>query len=307
MVVFQNIKGSRKYQRTLLLIIIFILMTIFTFWNGAETSSITQNNTDDKSTFTPLNTIPELCKPFFNPPNFLGHSKPSKPVTLTPVETRFPTREDGEPIPDILHFISYNKLLQTNRYMCSIESVLRHNPNHILNIYVPSPVDFKNSIDAWKDTLIANIGVKKGLAYTNRIRIVQIDYPGTFKDTPLEPWYTDKKHEKSWWVQQNLGNAFRLALLWKYGGTYLDLDIISVNSLHVLGETGSVGHEEAKKKMGYWERVMGDGYYRAPLGRLIAREESEQLNNAALRFPPKDLWIDAIMNDFVDKFDGYTW
>lgn len=72
--------------------------------------------------------------------------------------------------------------------------------------------------------------------------------------------------------------------MWKLGGTYLDLDIIATNPLESL--------VDGKLK---------------PLGRFIAREESEQLNNAAMRFPKEDPFVWVLMENFVEKFDGYTW
>lgn len=75
------------------------------------------------------------------------------------------------------------------------------------------------------------------------------------------------------------GNAFRLAVLWRFGGTYFDLDIISVNSLTQTTPDGKT----------------------IPLRRFIAREEPQQLNNAALRFPKDDPMLWEIMVNFVKK------
>lgn len=80
--------------------------------------------------------------------------------------------------------------------------------------------------------------------------------------------------------------AFRLGLLWKFGGTYLDLDIVSLNPLTLTNSENGTPYS---------------------MGKFIAREEGEQLNNAALRFPPNDIFLEAIINDFVNNFDGYTW
>jgi lactosylceramide 4-alpha-galactosyltransferase len=96
-------------------------------------------------------------------------------------------------------------------------------------------------------------------------------------------------------VKQNLGNAFRLAVLWKFGGTYFDLDIISSNPLMQNMPDGSI----------------------QPLGRFIAKQEKETLNNAAMRFPmvifdlisniKNDLMLWEIMVEFVRGWDGWKW
>ena len=74
------------------------------------------------------------------------------------------------------------------------------------------------------------------------------------------------------------GNAFRLAVLWKIGGIYLDMDIISLNSME-----GRV------------------------VGRTAAREDATRINNALLSFPEKDPFIWRVMQVFRDNFQGYKW
>ncbi len=64
----------------------------------------------------------------------------------------------------------------------------------------------------------------------------------------------------------------------------MDLDIISVNPIS--------DHKNGKT---------------VPLARFIAKEEPEQLNNAALRFPEKDPFVWALMESFVNHWNGYTW
>ncbi|KAJ3211108.1 hypothetical protein HK099_008096, partial [Clydaea vesicula] len=183
--------------------------------------------------------------------------------------------DNDEKIPNVIHFLNYNPNLQTPRYICSIESALSHNPDHEIYVYTPAPQNFSDEISAWRMSYPETF---------KKVHIQEINYDKFFENTPLQIWYEEKKHLKSWWVEQNLGNALRLAVIWKFGGTYLDLDIISVNSL----KTISNGKKE-------------------PLKRFIAREETEQLNNAALRFPKNDPFVWVLMENFVEKWDGWTW
>ncbi len=128
--------------------------------------------------------------------------------------------------------------------------------------------------------------------FLDRLHLSKIDYNETFRDTPLQEWYTSKEYERTWWVEQNLGNALRLAILWKVGGTYFDLDIIFLKSLGIM--VNATGKANATHK-------------REPFGRFIGLEESHRLNNAALRFPPNDSFIEAVMQNFVYNFEGYVW
>lgn len=114
--------------------------------------------------------------------------------------------------------------------------------------------------------------------FKSRLNISQLDYNKYFKDTPLASWYTSNVFKKSHWVLQNLGNAFRLAALWKLGGIYMDMDIIVLNSVK-----GRI------------------------LGRTAAREDTTRVNNAVLCFPSKDPFIWASMEVFVNNFQGYSW
>ncbi|KAI9344019.1 nucleotide-diphospho-sugar transferase [Obelidium mucronatum] len=95
-------------------------------------------------------------------------------------------------------------------------------------------------------------------------------------ETPLFEWYKNRKWATSKWPEQNLGNAFRLGLLWKYGGVYMDLDIISVNPL-------------------------------AGLGRTVARQDKKNTNNAFFSVEAGDLFIWEVMKEFVRGFRGDKW
>ncbi|KAL3902192.1 MAG: hypothetical protein SGCHY_000043 [Lobulomycetales sp.] len=215
----------------------------------------------------------ETCAAFFDQRDFSRRTH----LVQSSSEALFPDYKQETPyIPDLIHFLSYNSNLRTARYICSLESALTMNPGHLVYIYTPDPEKMALELSQWL--------FRMPLAEKNLV-IIKIDYAAYFQGTPMQAWYKEKLHEKSWWVDQNLGNAFRLAILWKLGGTYLDMDIISVNPLT-------------------WTTL--DGKF-VPMGRFIAREEPEQLNNAALRFPKNDPMVWQLMQNFVDKFDGYKW
>lgn len=113
------------------------------------------------------------------------------------------------------------------------------------------------------------------ISFKSRLEIRDIDYENTFSDTPLEYWYSSGKFKETRWEKQNLGNALRLALLWKYGGTYMDMDIISLNPL--------------------------------PNIRMVGREDGTRANNAMLSLSRHDPFVWSIMTIFAENFDGWHW
>ncbi|KAJ3402641.1 hypothetical protein HDU80_004906 [Chytriomyces hyalinus] len=192
---------------------------------------------------------------------FLKHA--AHPPTLVPLSTQANT-------PKIFHFIHYNEHLSNPRYLCSLESAARINPNYQINVYARNSSHFKISISKWLSLLDTTI--------SSRIFIHELVWKDAMMGTPLEQWYTLEKWKESSWVDQNLGNAFRLGILYHYGGVYLDLDIVSLNPV---------------------EAMMQD--------RTVAMQDGKWYNNAVFRFPPGDAFVKAMMEEFVSGFEGFVW
>lgn len=111
-------------------------------------------------------------------------------------EALFPDYKQETPyIPDLIHFLSYNSNLRTARYICSLESALTMNPGHLVYIYTPDPEKMALELSQWL--------FRMPLAEKNLV-IIKIDYAAYFQGTPMQAWYKEKLHEKSWWVDQNL-------------------------------------------------------------------------------------------------------
>ncbi|KAI9105886.1 hypothetical protein DFS34DRAFT_601331 [Phlyctochytrium arcticum] len=172
------------------------------------------------------------------------------------------------PIPKRIFFLHYNPKLTVHRYLCAIESAARINPDHVIMIYAANVFDFETNLAGWRREV--------GSQVADRVHVRRLQYASVFKNTPLEPWFIEKRYRNSSWVEQNLGNAFRLAKLYHDGGVYFDMDIISLNPL--------------------------DG-----IGRSAAREQVNQLNNAALSFPPRDPLLWLTMENFVKGWNGNIW
>ncbi|KAJ3175231.1 hypothetical protein HDU87_006313 [Geranomyces variabilis] len=185
----------------------------------------------------------------------------SAPPTTTSIKPIFA-------IPKSIYFIHFNPNFTSYRYLCSIESAARMNPQHTITVLAKNVSDFERNLEPWRQAV--------GSTISNRVRIRRIDYSGYFQGTPLEPWWRDGRWRQSHWVAQNLGNALRLAVIYKEGGVYMDMDIISLNPLPTVT-------------------------------RSIAREEKVRINNAALSFPSLDPLLWALMEEFVIGWDGFAW
>ncbi|KAL5213570.1 hypothetical protein ABZP36_002722 [Zizania latifolia] len=84
-------------------------------------------------------------------------------------------------------------------------------------------------------------------------------------------------------VGQNLSNLLRLALLYKYGGVYLDADVVVLRSLSDL--RNAIGAQAVDAATGDWMR----------------------LNNAVMVFDRGHPLLREFIAEFASKFDGSKW
>ncbi|KAI8589248.1 hypothetical protein BDZ88DRAFT_418840 [Geranomyces variabilis] len=206
----------------------------------------------------------------FNPQLQAAKQAGSDNQTVSEVVSAPPTTsiKPAVSIPKSIYFLHFNPNFTAYRYLCSIESAARMNPQHTITVLAKNVSDFARNLEPWRKAV--------GTTISNRIRIRRIDYTGYFQGTPFEPWWRDGRWRQSHWVSQNLGNALRLAVIYKEGGVYMDMDIISLNPLPTVT-------------------------------RSIAREEKIRINNAALSFPSLDPLLWALMEELVLGWDGFAW
>ncbi|KAK9509178.1 hypothetical protein O3M35_006550 [Rhynocoris fuscipes] len=116
----------------------------------------------------------------------------------------------------------HDKFLQLNpRQSCAIESVGLLNPSATVYLLIPSPI---------KDSSKFSPHTKVLLSYNN-IKFRHVDMSKFFISTPLEKWYEEGKLKSSKWPRSHASDILRYTALWKYGGTYVDLDIVLLKSL----------------------------------------------------------------------------
>lgn len=105
----------------------------------------------------------------------------------------------------------------SKRQACAYESAAKVHPDSEILVLFPSPISLGT-----QSTLVTEL-----LKYPN-IKLVHIDMEKYFSDTPLEDFYKQGKLEKSYWPKSHASDALRYLTLWRYGGTYLDSDIVMI-------------------------------------------------------------------------------
>lgn len=139
------------------------------------------------------------------------------------------------------------------RQACAVESAARMNPSMTVFLLFVSKSEFSNSTREI---------IRQLLNYRN-IKIRHIKPDNYVKKTPLEAWYAKGELKKSRWPNSHMSDVLRYLTLWKYGGIYLDLDVVVTTSLEDL--TNFAGAED-------WDDVAAGviGFDMSELGRRIA-------------------------------------
>ncbi|EFH64369.1 alpha 1,4-glycosyltransferase family protein [Arabidopsis lyrata subsp. lyrata] len=163
-----------------------------------------------------------------------------------------------------------------DRERFTIESLFKFHPNSCLILV-------SNSFDCDRGTLILKPFTDKGL----KVLPIKPDFAYIFKDTSAEKWFERlKKGTFSPGViplEQNLSNLLRLVLLYKYGGIYLDTDVIILKSLSNLHNV--IGAQTVDPVTRKWSR----------------------LNNAVLIFDKNHPLLKRFIDEFSRTFNGNKW
>ncbi|XP_010933001.2 uncharacterized protein At4g19900-like [Elaeis guineensis] len=162
------------------------------------------------------------------------------------------------------------------RELFAVESLFKSHQNACLLIV-------SNTMDSGR-------GEKLLRPFTERafqVVAVSPDLGYLFKNTPAERWFNRLLRgeidpgEVS--LGQNLSNLLRLAILYKYGGVYIDTDVIVVRSFD--GLRNAIGAQTADAETGNWSR----------------------LNNAVMVFDEKHPLVYEFIEEFARTFDGSKW
>ncbi|KAF3336252.1 lactosylceramide 4-alpha-galactosyltransferase [Carex littledalei] len=162
------------------------------------------------------------------------------------------------------------------RELFSIESLFKWHRNACLLI-------ISTTMDSLKGTELLRPFLDNGF----RVAALSPDYEYLVKGTMAETWLEQLRKgevdpgEVS--IGQNLSNLIRLLVLYKYGGIYMDTDVIVVKSLYSL--RNCIGAQTVNGVTHNWTR----------------------LNNAVMIFDKKHPVVLEFIREFASTFDGNKW
>ncbi|XP_044462710.1 uncharacterized protein At4g19900-like [Mangifera indica] len=163
-----------------------------------------------------------------------------------------------------------------HREFLALESLFKSHPNACL-------VMVSNSLDSRKGGLILEPFLDKGF----KLIAVKPDFDYLFKNTYAAEWFNKLKKGTVdpgfISLGQNMSNLLRLALLYKFGGIYLDTDVIVLKSFSKLRNT--IGAQTVDPGTKNWTR----------------------LNNAVLIFDKNHPLLFKFIQEFALTFDGNKW
>ncbi|XP_059626993.1 uncharacterized protein At4g19900 [Cornus florida] len=164
----------------------------------------------------------------------------------------------------------------SERELFSIQSLFKSHPNACLIIV-------SNSMDSRGGLQILRPFSDKGF----RVTSISPDFDYLFKNTAAESWFDRLKKGNvdpgGISLGQNLSNLLRLALLYKFGGVYIDTDVILLKSFAKL--RNSIGAQTMDVTTGNWSR----------------------LNNAVMIFDKGHPLVYMFIEEFALTFNGNKW
>ncbi|KAH8409418.1 hypothetical protein KR222_003392, partial [Zaprionus bogoriensis] len=123
------------------------------------------------------------------------------------------------------HSIASHYVLNlTARQACSIESAALHNPNFKVFVLFSSSLHLPKAEDK-RFALLNAI-----LSYEN-VQLRQVNLKRYAKDTPVEQWVAKGQLLRSSFLTEHTSDLLRLLSLYRWGGIYLDTDVVVLRSL----------------------------------------------------------------------------
>ncbi|XP_050504855.1 alpha-1,4-N-acetylglucosaminyltransferase-like [Diabrotica virgifera virgifera] len=132
------------------------------------------------------------------------------------------------------------KITISAQHACAVESAARLNPNYDVTLIYNSPGVIKMEDDDDTDKIIEALLTYKNVKFVYA-NINQFS-GGTFLENVVSPVFSDKFGD----VINDAIDSFRYITLWKYGGIWIDLDMIVTKPLDDL-PANFVGMESSKK------------------------------------------------------------
>ncbi|XP_075793381.1 alpha-1,4-N-acetylglucosaminyltransferase-like [Pelodiscus sinensis] len=152
---------------------------------------------------------------------------------------------------------------------CSVESAARAYPNRSIRFF----------IKGLKNNTLQDLNSKSAafalLSRMKNVFLLPFPMETVFQETPLRQWYHKvNPAQERYWLHVS-ADASRLALVWKYGGIYMDTDVISIRPIS--------------------------------LKNFLTAETPHVAGNAIFGFSDHHWFIWDCMKDFVANYKGDIW
>ncbi|XP_069084419.1 lactosylceramide 4-alpha-galactosyltransferase [Pleurodeles waltl] len=210
---------------------------------------------------------------------YLGLTKNSSNMTAPyrlPSEVKCPviearaSRESSNSSQDgNIFFIETSDRMHPNfLFLCSVESAARAHPESKVRVLM-------KGLSGSNPRIPRSMGLSLLGCFPN-IEVKPLDLKDLFANTPLAPWYSSTLRKWEPYQLPILSDACRIALIWKFGGIYLDTDFIVLKNLKNL--TNSIGIQS----------------------RYL-------LNGAFLSFDRRHKFMEHSIQNFVQHYNAWIW
>ncbi|XP_030467915.2 uncharacterized protein LOC115686682 [Syzygium oleosum] len=179
---------------------------------------------------------------------------------------------------EVRFFMTWISSLESfgDRELFALESLFNSHPDGCLVIV-------SSSLDSNEGREILRPFRDKG----HRVMAISPNFGYLFKDTPAQLWFKRLKRGNldpgEVALGQNLSNLLRLVLLYKFGGVYMDTDVVVLKRMSKLRNV--IGAQTLDLETGNWSR----------------------LNNAVLVFDKSHPLLFKFIEEFALTFDGNKW
>jgi len=159
----------------------------------------------------------------------------------------------------------------STRQACSIESAAKFSNLHVNVFLLSDLLDLTDNSTCYLHQTLSNISFYK------------IDLQTIYENTPLQDWIKSNQFDESKIKVNHQSDALRLALIFKYGGFYSDLDMVTIQDLST------------------FKNVIGGIRRNQQHGNLF------HLASAVFQFEEKHLLLWETMEMFTKKYTGNAW
>jgi lactosylceramide 4-alpha-galactosyltransferase len=163
---------------------------------------------------------------------------------------------------------NYGRTFLDSKQLCAIESAAKHNPDLII------------SVMSVKGIIKEDFGQALLQQYPN-VKFELINVTEIFTDTPLYVWWINDRATKvdGYFRTAHISDALRLALVYKHGGFYSDLDTIALRSFKTFYNDSAF----------FFER------------------DSGTMINSFFHLPPGHPFLKYLMQMFVEEYNPSDW